>query len=123
MMTGEQAKQALQRSTPYVTIGNLVAMCALVVMLFQAGMLRVPGTGVGGAQPTPAEVRALARQVARQSDTLASLQSKDRRQDQALENTERWIGQRMQRVENKVDRIYELLIRRGDTHSGPGGPS
>lgn len=117
-MTGEQAKRAFERSSPYVSWANLVVLAGLIFTGVQAGVIDF-GAGSGPVVPV-GEIKA---SVSRNKTSIDQLRRADERQDHDLQSTERWVGQRMQRLEQKVDRIYELLIERGNGPSGRRGPS
>jgi len=106
-MTGRQAKEALQQSTPYLTLGNLVAMAALVVTMLQAGILDV---SAGSDPADQEEVVALSEQVTSNTSSIGELRRINERQDTALAATQGRFGQRMDRVETKLDKIYRFLI-------------
>lgn len=114
-MTGAQAKHALERSTPYVTVGNLIAMCALVVTMLQAGILDV---SAGGTEV--ASVVEVSKQVDQHSETIADINRTNDRQDSAIASVERRTNQRMGRVEEKIDQIYELLLQGRGSDNGRG---
>ena len=117
-MTGAQAKQALERSTPYVSIGNLIALATLLVMGVQTGLLDVSA----GADPAgQQEVDDIAARVSNNTSSISELRRINDRQDEALAATQDRVSHRMKRVEGKVDRIYELLVERGG-HPGEQRP-
>jgi len=117
-MTGEQARQALERSTPYVTIGNLIALAALLVMSLQAGVLDV---SAGGESVSQAEVERIDQDVSANTSSITELYRVNDRQDTVIQSNQARISGRMQRLEEKVDQIYRLLIGRRNIHPSARG--
>lgn len=116
MMTGQQAKRALEKSTPYVSIGNLIALAALLVMGLQAGVIDV---SAGDRAASQAEVVELSSDVFRNTSSIAELRRADERLDEAISSRQLTVTQRLQRVEDRVNEIYRLLIDRSNSPRGP----
>lgn len=111
-MTAGQAKAALERSTPYVSLGNLIALGTMVVMMVQGGILDLSGRSEAAS---PHEVAELSEKVSDHTHSIAELRRVNDRQDTALKSVQNRFGDRLKGIETRLNQIYQVLVKRAET--------